>query len=131
MTPFSMPTQKAIEAFAAKMGMSCRPAADNSYGFHFERTGTLSILQSNEDACIIVSLTRNRKQLDASAQRRLLNMAGLDLHRNMMIYSAMLRGGTCIIAVSIEENIFDERALDEALFMLSALHDSIDALSQT
>ena len=129
--PVSMRVRQAIESFAAKMGVIARVAADHSYGFEFSRLGTLSILQSEDDDKVIVSLARVSNRVDALTQRRLLNLAGYDSRSNSTVQAAIASGETCVLALAFDEINFDEQSLDEALFRLNELQNVIVPLSQT
>ena len=130
-TPISPIVRRAIESFAAKMRVSARAAADNSYGFQFSRSGTLSILQSEDDGRIIVGLARAPNCLDASTQMHLLSLAGFDARSCATVHAGIALDGTCVLALAFEETQIDEQSLDEALFRLRELQSSIASLSQT
>jgi hypothetical protein len=129
--PLSMRARQAIESFAAKMGVTARVAADHSYGFEFSRLGTLSILQSEDDDRVIVSLARVSNRVDALMQRHLLNLAGYESRSNTTLHAGIASGKTCVLALAFDDVNFSEQSLDEALFRLNELQNFIAPLSQT
>jgi type III secretion system chaperone SycN len=125
MASFSTATRRAIESFAANMGVTAQAAADHSYGFEFARSGRLSIVPSEDGERVIVCLARVPHRADTSMQRRLLDLAGFDPMSGAMVHAGMASDGTFVFALNLEEERFDLQLLDEALSTLSERHDSI------
>jgi hypothetical protein len=122
--PLSMVVRQVVESFSAKMGVTARAAPDHSYGFEFSQKGTLSILQPEDDERVIVALARAFNRSNPSTQRRLLNLAGFDSRLRAEMYAGMT-SETYVIALAFEEINFDVQRLDEALFRLDELLNSI------
>jgi hypothetical protein len=125
MPPLSMLARKAIDSFAAKIGVTARAAADHSYGFEFFSLGTMSILQSEDDDRVIVSLARVSNRNDALMQKRLLNLAGFDSQSGITVHAGIAPDGTYVLALALDEKDFDEQSLNEALFRLDELQNFI------
>jgi len=120
-----MMARQVIESFAANMGVTAQAAADQSYGFEFARLGKLSLVPSQDGARIIVCLARGPQRTDTSMQKRLFDLAGFVSASGAMVHAGMMRDGTFVLALNIEEERFDMQLLDEALSTLSDLHSSI------
>jgi type III secretion system chaperone SycN len=125
MPAFSTMARQVIESFAANMGVTARAAADHSYGFEFARSGRLSVVPSEDGDRIIVCLARVPHRADASMQRRLFQLAGLDRASSVLVHAGMAPDGAFVLALNLEEERFDMQSLDQALSTLSELHDSI------
>jgi hypothetical protein len=124
-TPLSMRVRQTIESFAARMGVTPRAAADHSYGFEFYRLGTFSILQSDDGERAIVSLAQNSYRADSAMRKRLLNLTGFDLPSSTTVHAGMTRDGTFVLAVALDAVNLSVQSLDEVLFRLSELYNSI------
>lgn len=123
--PFSTMARRVIESFAANMGMSAHAAADHSYGFDFARSGTLSIIPSEDGKRIIICLTRVPYRPDISMQMRLLSLAGFDSLSSATIHAGIAPNGMFVLALNIEEERFDAQLLNNSFSRLAELYDSI------
>jgi hypothetical protein len=125
MTPFSIRAVRAIESFAAHLGVQAQAGPDHSYGFEFAKSGRLSIASSEDGKRVILALARASDRVNASTHLQVLVLAGVDRLSGAMIHAGVAACGVLILAVAIEEEYFDTQAIDDSLSTLIRLHDSI------
>jgi type III secretion system chaperone SycN len=125
MGQFSTAAQRTVEDFAINVGLDATPAPDGSYGFELSRSGTLSLTPSDSSDRIIISLARVPYRSDISTERKVLELAGLDLTTTTFVHSGLAQDGNLVLSIDVEEGLFDLATLDASLRRLIELHDSI------
>lgn len=125
MGQFSIAAERVIEAFAVSMGVAAHAAQDRSYGFEFDRSGTLSILPSDDSKRIIICLTRMPDRPNAALPARLLESAGFDRSLNVMVHAGLAPDGAFVLVAGIDESDFDLQMLHRTLSRLIELHNSL------
>jgi type III secretion system chaperone SycN len=125
MASFSVGALRAIETFAASLGLPVRPARDGSFSFVFDRSGTLSLTPSNDGARTLVSLARVPPRHDLTVERRALDRAGLNPTTNQFLHAGLAADGSLVFAVSVEDGDISLPALESCFEQLTAAHDAI------
>jgi hypothetical protein len=100
---FSNQALRAIETFAANMGLAAQPAADGSYSFIFERSGTLTLTSASDGERTLVSLMGAPGRMDEEIESRLLALAGPDITTSRFLSTGLTRDGIALFAVSIDD----------------------------
>lgn len=125
MAGFSFQAERVIEAFAAGMGLVAHAAPDRSYGFEFDRSGTLSLVPSDDGGRIIICLARMPGHADDALRTRLLEAAGFDQSVGATVHAALAPDGAFVFAVNVDESDFELPLLHKALSRLIEIHDSL------
>jgi type III secretion system chaperone SycN len=119
------PGLRAVESFAAQLGLPARPAADGSFGFVFARTGTLTVTPAQGGRRIVVSLARKAARVEPALLLRLLGAGGHDPATGRLIHAGLAPDDEIHLALSFAEADFDLPALDAGFQQLAALHDRL------
>ncbi|WAJ30494.1 hypothetical protein [Antarcticirhabdus aurantiaca] len=109
-----------INAFAASMGVEAAPAADGSYSFVFQRSGTLTLTAASEPGRVLVSLAARPQQLDERLEGELIQLAGPDPSTGRLLSVGVGRGGHVIFAVGLDDDEMDLPAIETCLRQLMA-----------
>lgn len=115
----------AVEAFAASMGIPAKTAPDGSIGFRFRNSGTLSVTPTSNSARVLMSLAWFPADKTATAERRLLDRAGVDPITGEALHTGLAPDGSFICAVALDAAGLDLPTFDERLRMLLSLRDQI------
>lgn|ERR1700733_1185212 len=122
---FSTRARIAIERFAEILGCAANAAPDQSYGFVFARSGTLSVLPTEDGERIIVALARAPNRSDIALQLRFFALAGLQSDSKTFVHAGMAPDETMVLAVDLNEDGFDVQSLDNAVSRLIELQQSV------
>jgi type III secretion system chaperone SycN len=125
MGQFSRMTIRVIESFAANIGLPAQAAPDQSYGFEFERSGSLSFVPSEDGTRILVCLTRVPRHPDRRLHWRLLALPGVDASAGTLLHAGLSPDGGLVLAADLDETEFTIHTLDQALSRLIELQDSL------
>lgn len=118
MSQFSAATQRVIEAFAASMDITGELTPDNTYGFEFADSGTLSLVPSQDGARIVVCLAPPPYRMDPNSHLRFLELTGFAPAIGTMVHAALGQNGDFVLAASIDESEFTVQLLDQTVSTL-------------
>ena len=90
-----------------------------------ERSGTLSLVASEDGRRVIVSLARVPFRSNVVTERRFLDLAGLDATTGMLIHAGMAPDGSLVLAMDIDDDKIDLQSIDRSLRRLLELHASL------
>lgn len=124
MAQFSDRARIVIENFAENLGCPARPAPDQSYGFVFSRSGTLSLAPSQDAKRITVSLARTPNRSDTAIQLKLFGVAGLQAG-NTLVHAGIASDNSLVLAIDLDEDRFDMQSLDGTVSRLIELHNAL------
>jgi hypothetical protein len=125
MAGFSSTAERVVEDFAAGLGLPAIRAPDGTYGFIFERSGTLSLVASEDGRRVIVSVARVPFWSNVVTERCFLDVAGLDATTGALVHAGMAPDGSLVLAMDIDDDKFDLQSIDRSLRRLFELHDSL------
>jgi hypothetical protein len=125
MAQFSTMARIVVEKFAENLGLSAQVAPDHSYGFVLARSGTLSLVPSEDGKRIIVSLARVPNRSDIAMQLRFFDLAGLHFGASTCIHAGIAPDETMVLATDVDEERFDMQSLDETLSRLIELQNAV------
>lgn len=117
---FSNQALQAIEALASSMGLAARPAADGSFSFDFERSGTLTLTSSSDGVRTLLSLLGMPGRTDEETERRLFALAGPDMTTGRFLSTGLTQEGVALFAVSINDLEMDLPMLEVCIQQLLA-----------
>lgn len=118
---FSSRTLPVVEAFVRSLDLPLKLAQDGSCSLAFARQGTLSLVPSERGDRILVSLAFTSRLTEAVADRRLLDLAGLDARNNVLIHAGKAEDGSHVLTVALPEDGFDLPLLDATVRRLQDL----------
>lgn len=122
---FSNQALQAIETFAASVGLAAQPAADGSYSFVFERSGTLTLTSANDGERTLVSLTGTPGRMDEEIESRLFALAGPDVTTGRFLSTGLTRDGVALFAVNVDDSEMDLPMLEVCIQQLLAARTAI------
>lgn len=125
MTGFAPGEIATIRDFAGQLGLQAQAAADGSFTFVFQASGTLTLTPSRSDGRVIVSLARRGRFLDADVLARVLRQAGHDPGRGRMLHAGLASDDSLVYATSLAEGSLSLPLLDDCLQQLRAAHDAL------
>lgn len=127
MAEFSSQAQQTIAAFAESMMMNGvpRPAADGSYTFLFEKSGTLTLIPASDGRNVILAVGRRPAIDDVSTMRVFFGNAGLEVTSTGPLHAGIAPNGDYYYAVVIPNGRFNLPTLETALNECFAAHDAV------
>ena len=117
---FSPQAVQAIESFAGNLGVPARAAADGSYSFRFERSGTLTLTSASDGVRTLVSLATAPLRLNPDVEYRVLSLAGPDATTGRLLSAGVTNEGAAMFAVSIDDGEMSLPMLETCLQQLMA-----------
>lgn len=117
---FSSQALQAIEALAGSLGLPANPAADGSYSFVFQRSGTLTLTSAADGRRTLVSLAAQPYRLDEELERRLLELAGPDITTDRFLSTGITRKGEAMFAISVDDTEISLPTLETCMQQLFA-----------
>jgi len=129
MSQCSQQFTQTIEDFANSMQMKNRlePAADGSFTFEFEQSGTLSLLPSQDDRHIFVALGRPPCSSDGTYLEKFLKSAGVDEDENQPLHAGISPNGQFYYVTVLPVQQFDLPGLESCLNRLIWVHDELNS----
>lgn len=115
---FSPQAVQAVESFAANLGLPARPAADGSYSFRFERSGTLTLTSAEDGVRTLVSLATHPLRMNEDLEARILLLAGPDRTTGRMMSAGVTKDGGAMFAVSVDDGEMSLPTLETCLQQL-------------
>ena len=122
---FSTQALRALEAFAASVGLPLVPASDGSYSFVFQRSGTLTLTSAGDGQRTVLSLAVRPLRLDEEVEQRLLQLAGPDFTTERFMAAGLTRTGDAMFAVSIDDSEISLPTLETCMQQLFAARAAI------
>ncbi|MBC8129910.1 MAG: hypothetical protein H7Y08_06270 [Rhizobiaceae bacterium] len=122
---FSDRASQTIGLFAGSLGLSATPAADGSFSFAFERSGLLTLTASEDGERCLASLAKRPVRLDERVERRVIELAGPDPSTRRFLSAGLDRGGSVVVAVSIDDDELDLPILEACLQQLISAQSAI------
>jgi len=122
---FSSQALQAIQALAASLSLPLAPAADGSYSFVFERSGTLTLTSARDGQRTLLSLAAQPYRLDEDVEQRLLRLAGPDATTDRFLSTGLTRKGEMMFAVSIDDTEISLPMLETCMQQLFAARATI------
>jgi hypothetical protein len=101
------------------------PAADGSYTFVFEHSGTLSLLATRDRKHIVMALGRMPVSDDETFIRRFFMGAALEALTSGPLHAGIAPDGACYYATVIAGEEFDLPTLESNLNQLFAAHEAV------
>ncbi|MDC9823033.1 hypothetical protein PRN20_04755 [Devosia sp. ZB163] len=122
---FSNQALQALEGFAASLQLPLTPAADGSYSFVFERSGTLTLTSTDDGQRTLLSLAARPHRLDEEIEQRLLALAGPDFTSERFLSTGLTRDGEAMFVVSIDDSEISLPTLETCMQQLFAARSAI------
>lgn len=122
---FSTQALQSLESFAASIGLPLTPAADGSYSFVFERSGTLTLTSAEDGQRTLLSLAARPHRLDEEIEQRLLALAGPDITSERFLSTGLTRNGEAMFVVSIDDGDISLPTLETCMQQLFAARAAI------
>ena len=117
---FSSQARQVVASFAANLGLPAVPAADDSYSFVFERTGTLTFTSALDGERTLVSLQVRPHRLDEDLERQILSLAGPDVSTNRFLSAGLTKDDQVMFVVAIEDSEMNLPTIEQCLQQLLA-----------
>ena len=122
---FSTQALQALEGFAASLRLPLSAAADGSYSFVFERSGTLTLTSAEDGQRTLLSLAARPHRLDEEIEQRLLALAGPDITSERFLSTGLTRDGEAMFVVGINDSEIDLPTLERCMQQLFAARAAI------
>jgi len=122
---FSPQALQTIRDFAANLGLPAAPAADGSYSFVFQHSGTLTLTSSADGMRTLVSLRARPHRLDSETEERLMLLAGPDITTERFLSAGLTRDNEIMVAVGVEEAELSVPTLETCIRQLVAARSAI------
>lgn len=116
---------RALESLAASLGLPLVPAADGSYSFVFQRSGTLTLTSAADGQRTLVSLSARPTRLDEEIEQRLLEMAGPEITTDRFLSTGLTRDGQVMFVVGIHDSEISLPTLETCMQQLFAARAAI------
>lgn len=98
---FSNQVVRTIDEFAASMNIVARPAADGSYSFAFQHSGTLTFTSAAAGDATLLSLHVSTSFLNEETEMRLMQLAGPERSTNRFLSVGVTSSGAAMLVVKI------------------------------
>lgn len=114
-----------IDEFAASMNIVARPAADGSYSFVFQHSGTLTFTATSADDMTLLSLHVPLPFINEDMELRLMQLAGPERSTNRFLSVGITRNGEAMLVVKIGDQEMNQPQIETCLQQLFAARDAI------
>ncbi len=125
MTPFSPGERHTVEGFARQLGLDARMAADGTFSFVFQSTGTLTLTPSGDGTRTIVSLSSKVGRVDGDVLHRALRRTGQDDSRGRLLHAGLAPDESLFFMTCLGENEISLPMLEDCLQQLKAALDAV------
>lgn len=122
---FSNQVVRTIDEFAASMSIVARPAADGSYSFAFQHSGTLTFTSTAAGDATLLSLLVSTSFLNEATELRLIQLAGPERSTNRFLSVGMTSSGAAILVVKIGEQEMNLPQIETCLQQLLTARSAI------
>lgn len=117
---FSTRALMTIEAFAGNIGIAAMPAADGSFSFVFDRSGTLTLTCAADGTRTLASLYMRPVRMDEKREQLLLSLAGPDITTRRFLSTGVAPDGAVMFVVGIDDEEMNLPTLEICLQQLRA-----------
>ncbi|MGQ3214495.1 MAG: hypothetical protein ACT6U0_14155 [Shinella sp.] len=122
---FSNQVVRTIDAFAASMNIAARAAADGSYSFAFQHSGTLTFTSTPAGDATLLSLHVSTSFLNEEAEFRLMQLAGPERSSGRFLSVGVTSDGGAMLVVKIGEQDMNLPQIETCLQQLLAARAAI------